>query len=64
MQQYEQMRRQAMEEAQRRQQQFYNNAQPMMPMGRPPMPMYPGYGQPMAPVQSPAPAQAPAKPAE
>jgi hypothetical protein len=45
------MRKQAMEEAQKRWQQYYNN-RPPVPMGAPRMPMYPGY----APGQMPAPA--------
>jgi hypothetical protein len=55
MRQYEEMRRQAMEEAQRRWQQMYGNRQPAMPMGMP-MPMYPGYPPQRAPVQGTAPA--------
>jgi hypothetical protein len=51
VQQYEAMRKQAMEEAQKRWQQYYNN-RPPVPMGAPRMPMYPGY----APGQVPAPA--------
>jgi hypothetical protein len=51
MAQYEAMRKQAMEEAQKRWQQYYNN-RPPMPMGPPRPPMYPGY----APGRAPAPA--------
>jgi hypothetical protein len=41
--QYEAMRKQAMEEAQKRWQQYYGNRAPAMPQGMPPMPMYPAY---------------------
>jgi hypothetical protein len=57
MKQYEAMRKQAMEDAQKRWQQYYGN-RPPMPMGAPPVPMYPGY----APGRMPAPAPAPAAP--
>jgi hypothetical protein len=54
MEQYEAMRKQAMEEAQKRWEQFYGNRAPSMPMGAPPMPMYPGYPPRPAPA-APAP---------
>jgi hypothetical protein len=50
MQEYEAMRRQAMEEARRRWEQYYGGRAPAMPMGVPPMPMYPGYPSRRAPV--------------
>jgi hypothetical protein len=40
--QYEAMRKQAMEEAQKRWEQYYGG-RPPMPMGAPRMPAYPGY---------------------
>jgi hypothetical protein len=55
MQQYEAMRRQAMEDAQKRWQQYYGNRPPTMPQGMAPMPMYPGYGYGPRPA-APAPA--------
>jgi hypothetical protein len=54
--QYEAMRKQAMEEAQKRWEQYYGTRPPMPMGGGPRMPMYPGYG----PGRMPAPPSAPA----